>query len=787
MKFVKLTPIAMVTTLMVSGAFAQTSVELNPVTVLGQQEATPGAQVIKGVELNARKAVTSDTAALILNVPGVSMYSAGGVSGLPSVHGLADDRLRIKVDGMDLISSCPNHMNSPLSYIDPSNVDSITVMTGVSPVSAGGDSIGAVISVKSAAPEFAEAGQTITKGEVGSSYRSNGDAISANGSVTVANDRFSARYNGSTAKSDNYEAAENFKTTAITGRVGHTLPLDEVGSTAYKANNHELTLANKVDGHLIQMKVGIQDIPYEAYPNQRMDMLDNKSTQVNLSHEGKYSFGKIESRVYHQHVKHYMNFGDDKRYWYGSASAAGAGTGHNSENGQPCASPSSTCAAGMPMYTKSDLFGFSSILTREISDKKTLKTGVDLQQYTLDDWWPPSGSSMSPNTFQNINNGQRDRYGIFAELQNQHSQTLMSILGVRYEMVTTNAGNVQGYGTRSSSEPPVVDLYGPPSDRIKYDSKQSVDSRNFNSSNRKQTDHNIDLSGILKYEPNQVESYDLGLSRKNRSPNLYERYGWSTWEMASTMNNYAGDGNGYVGNANLKPETAYTLSTAANWNDASKEIWGVRLNPYYTYVDNYIDAQCNGYSTRTRTPVESACAVNKFRILQYTNQRAELYGVDLSGYRSLGKVVGYGEFKLTGNVSYVQGENKATGDNLYNIMPLNARVALIQKIGSWTNALEGQFVTAKEDVSAVRNEMKTGGYSLFNLRASYEEKKYRFTAGIDNLFDKFYYLPQGGAYLGQGTTMMMGPDVGIATQIPPWGRGVPGMGRSFNVGVNVKF
>ena len=198
MKFVKLTPIAMVTTLMVSGAFAQTSVELNPVTVLGQQEAAPGAQVIKGVELNARKAVTSDTAALILNVPGVSMYSAGGVSGLPSVHGLADDRLRIKVDGMDLISSCPNHMNSPLSYIDPSNVDSITVMTGVSPVSAGGDSIGAVISVKSAAPEFAEAGQTITKGEVGSSYRSNGDAISANGSVTVANDRFSARYSGST-------------------------------------------------------------------------------------------------------------------------------------------------------------------------------------------------------------------------------------------------------------------------------------------------------------------------------------------------------------------------------------------------------------------------------------------------------------------------------------------------------------------------------------------------------------------------------------------------------------
>jgi iron complex outermembrane receptor protein len=624
-------------------------------------------------------------------------------------------------------------------------------MTGVSPVSAGGDSIGAVISVKSAAPEFAEAGQVITKGEVGSSYRSNGDAISANGSVTVANDRFSARYSGSTSKSDNYKAAENFKTsTATLNAANPNIPLDEVGSTAYKANNHELTLANKVDGHLIQMKVGIQDIPYEAYPNQRMDMLDNKSTQINLSHEGRYSFGKIESRVYHQHVKHYMDFGDDKRYWYGTGSGS---------LGVPCSPISSTCASGMPMYTESNLYGISSVLTRDISDTQVLKTGVDLQQYTLDDWWPPSGSAMYPGTFLNINNGQRDRYGVFAEFQSQYSPTLKSIMGARYELVKTNADQVNGYADINGSSP-----------MMNY---QQRDSAAFNSSNRKQTDHNIDLSGILKYEPNKVESYDLGLSRKNRSPNLYERYSWSTWSMAAVMNNYAGDGNGYVGNVNLKPETAYTLSTAANWNDASKEIWGVRLNPYYTYVDNYIDAQC--YSSSTN------CSTNDFRVLQYTNQRAELYGIDLSGYRSLGKVVGYGEFKLTGNVSYVQGENKATGDNLYNIMPLNTRVALIQKIGSWTNALEGHFVTAKEDVNAVRNEMKTGGYSLFNLRATYEDKKYRFTAGVDNVLDKFYYLPQGGAYLGQGATMMMN------TTNPDYGTPVPGMGRSFNVGVNVKF
>ena len=50
---------------------------------------------------------------------------------------------------------------------------------------------------------------------------------------------------------------------------------------------------------------------------------------------------------------------------------------------------------------------------------------------------------------------------------------------------------------------------------------------------------------------------------------------------------------------------------------------------------------------------------------------------------------------------------------------------------------------------------------------------------IDNLFDRFYNHPQGGAYVGQGMTM-----AGTAV---PWGVRVPGMGRSFNVGVTVKF
>jgi iron complex outermembrane receptor protein len=95
---------------------------------------------------------SSDTATLLGNIPGVSTYGAGGVSSLPVIRGLADDRLRIKVDGMDLIASCPNHMNPPLSYIDPTNVGTLRVYSGITPVSVGGDSIAGTIIAETPAP-----------------------------------------------------------------------------------------------------------------------------------------------------------------------------------------------------------------------------------------------------------------------------------------------------------------------------------------------------------------------------------------------------------------------------------------------------------------------------------------------------------------------------------------------------------------------------------------------------------------------------------------------------------
>lgn len=92
---------------------------------------------LRGDALNARRFATNDTATLLEGTPGVSFYTGGGVSSLPVINGLADDRLKISVDGMTITSACPNHMNPALSYIDPAALSQVNVFAGIVPVSQG--------------------------------------------------------------------------------------------------------------------------------------------------------------------------------------------------------------------------------------------------------------------------------------------------------------------------------------------------------------------------------------------------------------------------------------------------------------------------------------------------------------------------------------------------------------------------------------------------------------------------------------------------------------------------
>jgi iron complex outermembrane receptor protein len=682
-----------------------------------------------------QSAYSSDTAALLHALPGVHSFGAGGVSSLPVMRGLADDRLRIKLDDMDLIASCPNHMNPALSYIDPSQVASVQVWAGISPVSVGGDSIGGTIAVRSKGPRFAAAGQDhLKEGEIGAFYRSNGNAHGGHVTATYATDSVSLSYTSATAKAGDYKAGGDFKNYDATGRTGHTLGRDVVGSTAYETRNHTLDLAFRNANNLFEAKLGYQDIPYQLYPNQRMDMLDNEQKRFLLRYQGDFAWGSLEARAYQEKVNHYMNFGEDKQLAYGTA------------------------INGMPMYTKGKTTGASIKANVSLAGQNLLRMGAELQQYHLNDWWPPSGTGgMAPNTFINIQNGKRDRAALFSEWEAHFNPRWISLLGLRYERVRTSADAVHGYNQATA---PFSGSGGM--------MNQTVDAVAFNNAQRAKTDNNVDLTALTRYTPDEGLDVELGLARKVRSPNLYERYSWSTAGMMAIMNNFVGDGNGYVGNTNLKPEIAHTLSASFDWHAPGRE-WEFKASPYYTRATDYIDA------------IKTASwKANQFNVLQYANQSARLYGIDLSGKMPLANTR-FGAFGLKGQASYTNGKNRDTGDDLYNIMPLNAKFALTHQTGGWDNALELEAVSAKRNVSDIRNEIRTTGYGLVHLRGSYAWNKVRLDFGVENLFDRNYALPLGGAYTGQGNTMSINP-----TNVT-WGTAVPGPGRSVYTALTLKF
>ena len=723
--------------------------------------APAGATAVLGAsDIASRTAATSDTASLLAEVPGIGLLGAGGVSSLPALDGLADDRLHTEVDGMDLMAACANHMNPPLSLIDPTAVARIEVYPGVAPVTLGGDSIGGTIRVESPPPEFAAAGQGVLKaGRIGGFYRSNGDAAGGNLAVTLANSDLSVWYRGAVARSGNYTAAGTFRPAgpafasnpSVPGQAIPFLAGDEVGSTAYRAENQQVGLALRRDNHRVDLEVNRQRIPEQGFPNQRMDMTRNDATSINLHYSGRYDWGTLQARAYRQKIAHDMNFGGDKQYFYGSASTV--------------------LAPGMPMDARGKTVGAKVDAAIDLSARDVLRLGTGIQHFGYDEWWPaspsvlPAGTTMSgmaPDAFWNIRDGRRDRLGAYADSESRWNSRWTSDVGVRADRVIMDVGSVQGYNG------------GP-----MYNGAPLFPATTFNAADHRRSDLNWDLSALARYTPDAMQTYSFGVAQKTRSPNLYERYAWSPSKMAMEMIGWFGDGNSYIGNLDLRPERARTLSVTADWHDPDRTAWGVQLTPYYTRIDDYIDVRRCTATVCSATPAVAAnlTATTGFVMLQFVNQSARLYGVDVAAHALIARNATVGSLTAKGSLGYANGRNTTTGDGLYDVMPLNARIALVQQVGRWTHTIEEQLVAAKSQVSAVRNELRTGGYALLNLRTTYAWKNGRLDLGVLNALNKFYAPPLGGAYVGQGATMSS----------VPWGIPVPGMGRSLYAGATLEF
>ncbi|MFM2278204.1 MAG: hypothetical protein RLZZ444_435, partial [Pseudomonadota bacterium] len=699
--------------------------------------------VLDRSQIEASGLATNDAGRLVSELPGGSVWLAGGVSGLPAINGLAADRVQVALDGMLTNPACPNQMNPTMSYVAPEMIGKLHGYNASAPVSVGGDFTGGKIVVEPVQPEFAgnrrlatdkatdaEVSRLRVSGFLSTFYRSNARAIGTDAKATVATGDTVISYSGSWVKAGNYRAGDD----------------TEMLSTEYQSQNHALQIARRFADMTMTLQVGGQYMPYQGFPSQPMDLTMNKSAFVNGRLDGTNDLGDYEATAYGHWVRHRMDLLDDKLNW-----PSFDGT-----------------QAIMPMDTRALDLGTSFKQSVEMDNKDTLRFGVEAYSYHINDWWDPvdpdPSAMMSPYRFINLNGATRNRLGAFVEWERAWDPQWTSIVGLRMDDVWMNTGRVHGY---SSLNPALDYQYG-------------ADAEAFNRADRARNDLAFDGSALLRWEPADGQTYELSAARRTRAPNLYERYSWSTNVMAMQMTGWFGDGNGYVGNLDLEPEVNHSISLSAKLRDTAGDGWEFDVSPFYSFVDDYIDAdRCmtselpgGNLNTRCGDPffVESK---KRHVYLRFANHDAHLFGVNASGRIKLAESEAWGRIDLRAQASAVRGV-RTDGDNLYNIMPFNGKVALEQRLEGWNSGVELQMVGAKDRVSQVRNEVTTSAYTLVNLRAGYEWNNRRLDFGIDNLFDTKYEMPLGGQNLANYA--------GVSGQMASFMYGYPmlGPGRSLN-------
>ncbi|MDF7673179.1 TonB-dependent receptor [Acetobacteraceae bacterium ESL0709] len=639
----------------------------------------------------------ADTTALFRDVPGFSSYSAGGLSSLPVLNGMADDRLASYIDGIRVGADCPNHMNPAFSQIDMDSIASSQAASGVSSVNIGGDSIGGSLSVERKDPQFAQKGKILVTGQGRADWRSNGGGSGAAGSVTVANDTLSMRYTASYSHASDYTAG---------GRGGH------VASTSYLSYNHAVTAGWHHENHMFALTFGQQDMPYQGFPNQYMDETNNRSTFVNGKYLGNFDWGTLDVRGFWKRIDHAMNMMSDKG-------------GH-------------TATTGMPMNIASRNVGYSIKATIPLTLSQTLQVGSEFQHNGLNDWWPPLQGSMmmGPGTFHNLNDAHRDHLGHFIQLNSHWTSRFSTEIGMRSDLVMMNTGRVSSYNdgdSMSMMHPMTMMNMGMGSMHMGgmgADDAQAA--KAFNTAKRGRTDANFDATVILRYKVTDYFDVKGGYARKTRSPNLYERYAWGRSSMASRMIGWFGDGNGYVGNLRLKPEIANNASVTFHFHDPREHGWDLTIEPYFSHIHNYVNVE------------KIAHLSNGFNQLRFVNHTAQTYGINATGRLQLWNNSRFGAAHLMTSLNWVRGQDKTSHTGLYQQMPLNGIIGLHESFGHWTGRAEITLVKAKTTVDSIRSEARTPGYALLGLGAGYRWRTMRLDIGLENLLNQRYFLPLGG-------------------------------------------
>ncbi|MGB7387758.1 MAG: TonB-dependent copper receptor [Pseudomonas neustonica] len=223
-------------------------------------------------------------------------------------------------------------------------------------------------------------------------------------------------------------------------------------------------------------------------------------------------------------------------------------------------------------------------------------------------------------------------------------------------------------------------------------------------------------SGFIRYEQDLEDSPTTlyaGIGHVQRFPDY--------WELFSAKTGPAGALNAFDG---IRPEKTTQLDVGVQYQQQNLQAWA---SAYAGQIRDYI---LFNYST-------SMMGMNSS---QANNVDARIMGGELGLAYDLNS-----HWNTDATLAYAWGKNSSDGQPLPQMPPLEARLGLGYEQNNWSAGALWRVVAEQNRIdegkgNVVGQDMdKSAGFGVFSLNGAYRlNENLKFSAGVDNLFDKAY-------------------------------------------------
>ena len=210
----------------------------------------------------------------------------------------------------------------------------------------------------------------------------------------------------------------------------------------------------------------------------------------------------------------------------------------------------------------------------------------------------------------------------------------------------------------------------------------------FNAADRSLDQLLVDGDVTLTWDTDEEHLFSLSLGRGQRAPTFLEYYSWLPMPASGGL----ADGNNYVGNLELDPETVYQADLGWRW---SHQRGFLEPHAFIRYVDGFIQ----GTPSEDATVIMVGTMNGDSTPLQWHNVDALIMGFDLAGQWQLNDQVA-----IDSVISYQRGQRRDISDDLYRIPPLHGTIGITWTFHDWEVNLTAEGAAEQHQVADSNDE-----------------------------------------------------------------------------------